>query len=388
MPLNTIREFFRLEAAAGILLVCAAVVAIVLDNSVLAPLYDQLLTLPLTVSIGDAAIDKPLLLWINDGLMAIFFLLVGLELKREAVEGQLSSVSQIVLPGIAAIGGMAVPALVYAGFNWGDEAALRGWAIPAATDIAFALGVLALLGSRVPLAAKIFLTALAIIDDIGAILVIAVFYTADLSVLSLALAGVGLVGLAILNRFKVARLAPYLLIGVLIWIFVLKSGVHATLAGVAVAMAIPVRDIRNPTFSPLNHLEHALHPWVAYGILPVFAFANAGVHLWDISIEAVTEGISLGIAFGLVVGKQVGAFGLAWLAIKFKLAKLPEGCSMLTLYGVCVLTGIGFTMSLFIGGLAFSGPDQATLTRIGIILGSVVSGVLGFLVLKYSLKRA
>lgn len=386
MPLNAIREFFRLEAAAGLILVAAAALALVLDNSPLAPIYDQLLTLPFTVQIGNVGVDKPILLWINDGLMAVFFLLVGLELKREAMEGQLSSFSQVAVPGMAAIGGMAVPASIYAALNWGDPIALQGWAIPAATDIAFALGVLALLGSRVPLALKVFVTAVAIIDDIGAILIIAIFYTADLSTESLGLASLALVAMFVLNRLRVAALAPYILIGMLLWIFVLKSGVHATLAGVAIAFAIPMNDARTGA-SPLRHLEHILHPWVAYCILPVFAFANAGIYVLDLDPADLLHPVPLGIALGLFFGKQIGAFGMAWIAIKLGMGKLPEGCTMPMMYGACILTGIGFTMSLFIGGLAFEGPELAGLTRLGIILGSLASAIVGYSILRVAISR-
>jgi len=302
MPLTAIREFFRWEASAGILLIAAAALALVLDNSPLASLYDQILTLQISVSIGALGISKPLLLWVNDGLMAVFFLLIGLEVKREILEGELSSKDQILLPLVAAIGGMAVPAFIYVAFNWDTPETLKGWAIPAATDIAFALGILSLLGSRIPLSLKVLLTAIAVIDDLGAIVIIAIFYTSNLSMTALILATIAIAGLVTLNRMGVTRIAPYILIGVLLWIFVLKSGVHATLAGVVVGLCIPLNPGKAGRHSPLRHLEHELHPWVAYMILPVFAFANAGLHLLDMPISNLTEPVALGIASGLFIG--------------------------------------------------------------------------------------
>ncbi len=385
--LDAIRQFLKLESSAGILLIAAAVLAIILDNSPFAWLYDQLLTLPFSVSIGTWGLSKPLLLWVNDGLMAVFFLLVGLEVKREILEGELSSKSQILLPAIAAAGGMIVPSGLYAALNWGDPVAIRGWAIPAATDIAFALGIISLLGSRVPVSLKILLTAIAIFDDLGAIIIIAVFYTADLSLLSLAFAAVAIAGLFILNRMRVTRLAPYILIGILLWVFVLKSGVHATLAGVALGLAIPLRAKDAEGHSPLRHLEHILHPWVAFAILPLFAFANAGLPLFEMSFADLQNPVSLGIALGLIAGKQFGVFVPAWLAIKSGLAELPEGTNYLGLYGMSVLTGIGFTMSLFIGSLAFNDPAMAGPVRIGILLGSIVCALLGYIILRKAFAR-
>ena len=392
MSIATIREFLRHEASAGLLLMATAALALVLDNSPLSPLYDRLVATPVSVQVGELEIDKPLLLWINDGLMAVFFLLVGLEIKREVLEGELSSRSQIMLPGIAALGGMAVPAAVYVAINWDNPGLLDGWAIPAATDIAFALGILALLGSRVPVALKVFLLALAIIDDLGAIIIIALYYTADLSLASLAVAAVGAVALVALNRSGVMRLAPYILIGIVMWVGVLKSGVHATLAGVVMAMAIPLRS--GPLRSgkpevepPLKRLEHALHPWVAFGVLPAFAFANAGVSLAGLSLGSFLEPLPLGILLGLFLGKQAGILGAVWLGVRAGLCRLPSGVTWLQIYGVALLAGIGFTMSLFIGTLAFADPSYSAGIRLGVLGGSILSATLGYLVLRLALSE-
>lgn len=382
MPVRAIRNFLKLEASAGIILMFAAAVAIILDNSPLASYYDALLGTKFTIALGEAALSKPLLLWINDGLMAVFFLLIGLEIKREILEGQLSNREQILLPTIAAIGGMVIPALVYAAFNYQDPAALNGWAIPAATDIAFALGVMALLGSRVPLSLKILLTAIAIIDDLGAIIIIAIFYTSGLSFISLVLAAIALIGLVLLNQFKVTALTPYMLIGLLLWVFVLKSGVHATLAGVALGLAIPLRGASAEDHSPLRYLEHALHPWVAYMILPVFAFANAGVSLSGVTLEVMLAPVTLGIAAGLFIGKQIGVFGFCWVAVKSGLCKLPAEVTWRHMHGLSLLAGVGFTMSLFIGTLAFADTQSASAVRLGVISGSILAAVCGYLVLR------
>ena len=387
MALPNLQEFVKLESAGGIVLMAAAVLAIVVVNVGLADYYDLLLTTPAAVQVGGLVIAKPLLLWINDGLMAVFFLLVGLELKREVLQGDLASREQIMLPGVAAIGGMAVPALIYILFNIGDDTAMRGWAIPAATDIAFALGILAILGSRVPVSLKIFLTALAIIDDLGAIVIIAIFYTADLSVTSLALAAIALITLAIVNLSGVQRITPYVLIGTVLWICVLKSGVHATLAGVALAFAIPMRTRDPQNEPPLRRLEHALHPWVAFFVLPVFGFANAGIQLSDIRLGWLVAPIPLGVALGLFVGKQIGVFGGVWLAVKLGVARLPSGATWKMVYGVCLLTGIGFTMSLFIGSLAFDDIARVTFVKVGVLLGSILSGVIGYAVLRAAIRR-
>lgn len=382
---NALARFFQLESASGLLLIAAAVLAMLISNSPFAHFYSSLLDVPVAVQIGALEIAKPLLLWINDGLMAIFFLLVGLELKREVVYGQLATPSQIILPGAAAIGGMLVPALVYVWFNHGDSEAMRGWAIPMATDIAFALGVLALLGSRVPTSLKLFLMTLAIIDDLGAIIVIALFYSSELSSLSLMLAGAALIGLFALNRMGVRQLGPYLLLGLFLWVCVLKSGVHATLAGVALAFFIPVKG-DNPEHSPLATLEHALHGWVAFGILPLFAFANAGVSLEGMSLQSFLQPVPLGIAAGLLLGKTVGVLGLTAIAVFTRMARLPEGANWGQLLGVAVLCGIGFTMSLFVGSLAFT-PDvspYAGQDRMGILTGSLLAAVLGYVICRLS----
>jgi NhaA family Na+:H+ antiporter len=316
--------------------------------------------------------------------MAIFFLLIGLEVKREFMEGELSQFSQVVLPGVAAVGGMVVPALIYVWLNKGDSLALNGWAIPAATDIAFALGILSLLGKRVPISLKIFLLALAIIDDLGAIVIIAVFYSADLSIFSLMLGVVCLVLLVAMNIANVKKVAAYIILGVILWVCVLKSGAHATLAGVALALAIPLKTEDEEGHSLLRHLEHTLHPWVSFAILPVFAFANAGVPLHDFSLANILDPVPLGVLLGLVVGKQIGVFGFSFTCIKLGIASMPERATMLQLYGVSTLCGVGFTMSLFIGMLAFehTGGDYLITHRIGILLGSLISAVLGYGVLR------
>lgn len=387
---TTISSFFKMESAGGICLMLAALAAVIADNSPLKPLYDQLLTLPVEVRVGALQIAKPLLLWINDGLMAVFFFLVGLELKREIVEGELSDISKIVLPGVGAIGGMAIPSLVYVLFNLGDPLALKGWAIPAATDIAFALGILALLGPRVPLSVKIFLTSLAIFDDMGAIVIIALFYTADLSTSALAVVLVCLPVLLVMNSRGVESKSGYIFIGIIMWIAMLKSGVHATLAGVIMAMFIPMKSKTDENFSPLKDLEHDLHPVVAFLILPVFAFANAGVSLTGMEFDQFLHPVPLGIMLGLFVGKPLGIFTLCWAAIKVGVARLPEGMNWYILYGVSTLCGVGFTMSFFIATLAFAQADVALIfnERIGVILGSLLSGVAGYLLLKKGLEKA
>ena len=387
MPVVALKNFLRLESSAGILLVMATVAALLVSNSPLAGVYERLLNVPLVVAIGDLAVDKPLLLWINDGLMALFFFLIGLEVKREVLEGQLSSKDQLLLPVCGALGGFFVPAAIYAFFNWGNPETMDGWAIPAATDIAFALGVLMLLGSRVPIGLKMFLTSIAIFDDIGAIVVIAIFYTQDLSLFALIAGIVGTGSLIVLNRIGVTRIAVYATVGVVVWFCVLKSGVHATLAGFAIACTVPLRT-QNATRSPLRHLEHSLHPWVAYLILPVFAFANAGVSFAGISTDALFGPVSIGIAAGLFLGKQLGVFGVVWLVVKLKLASLPTGSNWLSIYGVALLTGIGFTMSLFIGSLAFERGafDQLAATRVGVLVGSVMSATAGYLLLRHAFQ--
>ncbi|WP_122710932.1 Na+/H+ antiporter NhaA [Pseudomonas viridiflava] len=375
---NTITRFFQLEAAGGLLLIAAAALALIINNSPLSWLYNAFLETPVEARIGALQIAKPLLLWINDGLMALFFLVIGLEVKREVLEGHLSKPSQIVLPGAAAIGGMVVPALIYVALNTGNAEALNGWAIPMATDIAFALGVLALLGKRVPVSLKLFLMTLAIIDDLGAIIVIALVYSGELSQVSLILAAVSIIALIAMNRSGVSRLAPYLLVGLVLWVCVLKSGVHATLAGVVLAFCIPLRTISKA--SPLLTLEHGLHPWVAYGILPLFAFANAGVSLAGVTMESFTHPVPLGIAAGLLLGKTLGVFGLTWLAVKTRMASLPKEANWGHVLGVSILCGIGFTMSLFVGSLAFEPGVSAYAgeDRMGILTGSILSAIIGY----------
>jgi NhaA family Na+:H+ antiporter len=379
---SPLKALLASEAAGGILLMAVAALALVIANSPAAPAYFKLL--------GTYVGGLNVLHWVNDALMAVFFLVVGLEIKREFIEGQLSTWSRRALPGIAALGGMIAPALIYLALTQGDAVAMRGWAIPAATDIAFALGVLALLGPRVPVSLKIFLTALAILDDLGAVAIIALFYTSDLSLPMLGLAGLSIAALVVLNRLNVARLWAYLAIGALLWFFVLKSGVHATLAGVALAMTIPLHGGRGeesdePEHSPLHMLEHKLHPWVSYLIVPIFGFANAGVSFAGMSPASLLAPVPLGIALGLFIGKQVGVFGFAWLAVKTGLGTMPAKANAAQLYGVALLCGIGFTMSLFIGVLAFPGnPELGDATKIGVLLGSVVSAVIGAIVLKLS----
>jgi NhaA family Na+:H+ antiporter len=377
-----VKAFFEHEAAGGIVLLAAALVGLVLMNSPLGGAYDALLHTKVPLGIGAFAVNESLLHIINDGLMAIFFFLVGLEIKRELVVGELSTAKQASLPVIAALGGMLVPALIYAVINWGDPVALRGWAIPAATDIAFAVGVLALLGPRIPAPLKIFLLALAIIDDLGAILIIAFFYTSDLSWAALGLAGVGLAVLALLNHRGVTAIWPYVLIGLLIWACVLESGVHATLAGVATALAVPLAPAPGHSESTLERLELALGPWVRFGVLPLFAFANAGVSLAGITVAQVTSAIPMGIALGLLIGKPVGIFAFSLAAISAKLATKPEGSTWPQIFGVAILGGIGFTMSLFIGMLAFTDAERAAEIRIGVLLGSLASALAGYLVLR------
>jgi len=388
--ISAIRDFLRRESAGGILLVVASVFALVFANSPLSGLYASLLNIPVEIRFGAFQIAKPLLLWINDGLMAIFFFLVGLELKREFVEGELSDLQKISLPALGAIGGMAVPSAIYLLFNAGDPLAVTGWAIPAATDIAFALGILALLGKRVPTQLKIFLVSLAIFDDMGAIIIIALFYTSELSVLALSVAGVCILALALLSRRGVTNLSLYLLIGLVMWASVLKSGVHATLAGVVLALFIPIREDPQTGRSPLREMEHDLHSSVAFIILPLFAFANAGVSLQGLTMAALTAPVPLGIALGLFVGKQLGVFGLCWLGIRLGIARLPQRVNWSQLYGVAILCGVGFTMSLFIGSLAFEDAASPYLyqDRLGIISGSLLSAVVGYLWLRRALGPA
>jgi NhaA family Na+:H+ antiporter len=380
-----------MESAGGLVLMFAAALAIVVANSPLAAYYDLLLDVPVEIRIGALKIAKPLVLWINDGLMAVFFFLVGLELKREILEGELSRPSNVLLPALGAIGGIVVPVGIYVVLNHNDPASLQGWAIPAATDIAFALGILLLLGSRVPVSLKVFLVSLAIFDDVGAIIIIALFYTSELSMLALTVAGSCLLVLSLMAWRGVNSTAAYILVGIVMWTAVLKSGVHATLAGVVLGAFIPMRDSREPDKSPLRELEHDLHSVVAFCILPIFAFANAGVSFAGVGLENLMHPAPLGIAAGLFIGKQLGVFLFCAIAIKLGLARLPDGASWGSLYGVSVLAGVGFTMSLFIGGLAFENvPMNVALLfdeRLGILLGSLLSGILGYLVLHKTLPK-
>ncbi len=382
MLLRALDRFFHHEASGGILLGLSAIAALVVANSALQPTYDWLLNINFAVTLGGEGLEKPLILWINDGLMAIFFFLIGLELKHEIMEGRLKNPRDVVLPGLAAVGGMAVPALVYLIFNWGNPETVGGWAIPAATDIAFALGVLALVGSRVPTALKVFLLTLAILDDLGAIVIIALFYTAELKANYLLYALVPLAGMLWLNLKGAHRVAPILVLGLVLWVLVLKSGVHATLAGVITAFLIPLKDKWGK--SPLHSLEHGLSPYVLFLIVPIFAFANAGVSLEGMVLSDMLAPLPLGIALGLVVGKQLGVFGMTWATVKLGFARLPHGVTWVHIYGLSCLAGIGFTMSLFIGSLSFGDPELMNAVRLGVLSGSLVSGVIGFAVLRLS----
>lgn len=390
MPLRIIQQFLRLEASSGMILLLMAVLAMIAANSPLASYYDALLNTHMGIHIGEAGINKPLLLWINDGLMAVFFFLVGLELKREIVVGELSSPANVVLPGMAAVGGFVMPALVYAFINQGDPANMAGWAIPAATDIAFALGILALLGSRVPKSLKLFLMTLAIIDDLLAIVVIAVFYSGNLSQWHLIASAICIAALALMSWRGVNRAAPYILVGLVFWVMVLKSGVHATLAGVITAFFIPMKNPNQDEPTVLESLEHNLHPYVAYLILPIFGFANAGVSLAGLKLDDVLATVPLGIALGLLIGKLVGVTGMVMIARMFRLAPLPSGAKFSHIIGVALLCGVGFTMSLFIASLAFEagGNHPINTDRLGILIGSIVSGTLGYLVLRFIAPKA
>ena len=383
--MKAIEEFIQNESSSGILLIFTTVFSLVLSNTFMLPLYESFLHIPVEIRIGSLHLDKSLYHWVNDGLMAIFFLLIGLEVKREIIEGHLSSLSQIALPGFAAVGGMVVPAAIYLTFNQNNPLATNGWAIPTATDIAFALGILSLLGNRIPASLKLFLLALAIIDDLGAIVIIAIFYTVELSTVSIISALISLAVLIAFNIFGITKKAAYFIVGTILWVSVLKSGVHATLAGVALAFTIPLnaKDENNHPISPLKDIEHNLHFWVAFFILPLFAFVNAGVNVTEISFSQMSGSVPLGIMLGLFIGKQLGVFGFSWVAIKLKIAKLPEGSNWMQLYGVSVLTGIGFTMSLFIVSLAFEDNSIFQYTdKLAILVGSFMSGMVGYLVLK------
>ncbi|REL35229.1 Na+/H+ antiporter NhaA [Thalassotalea euphylliae] len=382
--MTTIKKFLQLEAAAGLILLFATLLALLVANSALSVYYEMLIQIPAGIHIGGLAINKPILLWVNDGLMAAFFFLVGLELKRELLEGHLSEPKNTLLPIFGAIGGMVIPALIYLALNYHDEVNRIGWAIPAATDIAFALGILMLLGKQVPAALKIFLVTLAIIDDIGAIVIIAVFYTQQIETVPLFISAICLVILTLLNKKGVSDIPAYILIGGILWVAVLKSGVHATLAGVLLAFFIPMRDSKNPDHSPVKQLESSLHSSVAFVILPLFAFANAGIDFRELTSEAITHPITLGIALGLVIGKPLGIMSMCFVAIKLGIARLPTGIGWYHIFGVSVLCGIGFTMSLFIGSLAFetTGSNIIVDERLGILLASFISAILGFMILK------
>jgi NhaA family Na+:H+ antiporter len=386
MFLRALNRFFSHEASGGILLMLSALAAMIVANSALSGLYESVLGAKFSVLINGEGLSKPLILWINDGLMAIFFFLIGLELKREILEGKLKNPSDIILPGVAAIGGMALPALVFVLFNWNIVENISGWAIPAATDIAFALGILALVGSRAPVSLKVFLLTLAILDDLGAIIIIALFYTAELKVDYLFLALLPLAGLLWLNIKGAHRIAPALLLGAIMWYFVLKSGVHATLAGVVTAFCIPLKDKWGK--SPLHSLENGLTPYVLYLIIPIFAFANAGVVLKGMTFNDLLAPLPLGIALGLIVGKQIGVFGLTMLMVKTGIAKIPHGATALHIYGISCLAGVGFTMSLFIGGLGFADAEMMNQVRLGVLSGSIVSGILGYTALMLASRQS
>lgn len=384
-------RFFRLEAASGILLIIATLLALIANNSPLASSYNNFLNIPVAVVVGSLQISKPLVLWINDGLMAIFFLLVGLEIKREVLQGNLASPSQVVLPSVAALGGMLVPAIIYWSFNHHDPQAHSGWAIPMATDIAFSLGVLALLGKSVPTSLKLFLMTLAIIDDLGAIIVIALFYSGQLSLTAIGLAVICVVVLMIFNRLNVKNLGLYLIVGAILWVCVLKSSIHATIAGVVLAFIIPLKvempkeEQGNP---PLIKLEHALSPWVSFFILPLFAFVNAGISFTSVTQDHLFSTVTLGIVLGLLIGKTVGVFSFTWIVVKLGFAKIPKGSNWLLILGVAMLCGIGFTMSLFIGSLSFPvGNEYVGIDRVGILSGSLLSALSGYLLMFWALKK-
>jgi NhaA family Na+:H+ antiporter len=384
---DAVRDFMKLESTGGILLLFASVVALLVANSPLAGFYSELLDTTVAVRVGALSINKPLLLWINDGLMAVFFFLIGLEIKREVMEGELSSFSQIILPGMGALGGMIVPAALYAWLNWGDAVALDGWAIPVATDIAFALALLGVFGSRVPTSLKVFLLTLAIFDDLAAIVIIALFYSGDLAVSSLLVAAVALVIGVVMNRMGVTRTSSYILLGIVLWIAVLKSGVHATLAGVLIAFCVPMRDQQGQ--SPLRTLEHDLHGPVAFAVLPLFAFANAGLSLGGMSVADLAHPVTLGVILGLLVGKPLGILAFVGIAVALRFVQLPNNVSWLQIVGVAFACGIGFTMSLFIAGLAFEhgSGDYFSGDRLGILLGSILSALAAYALLHLSLPK-
>lgn len=387
--MEKLKEFLKSEASGGVLLLVFAFAAIVCTNTSLSDFYFEFLQTIVSVQFGEFALNKPLLLWVNDGLMAVFFTLVGLEVKKELFEGSLSSYKKAIFPAIAAVGGMIVPAIIYWAINQNHPEYHNGWAIPMATDIAFAVGIVALLGTRVPLALKAFLLALAIIDDLGAIVVIAIFYSQEISVQALTIAAIAIIGLVLLNRFKVTSLCAYLVVGLVLWTSVLKSGVHATLAGVIIGFCVPLKGKHGER--PAEELEHILAPWCAYMILPIFAFANAGVYLLEMGMEQLSSPLPLGIALGLIIGKTLGVFGFSYLAVLFRLASLPQGVNFKQIFAIAVLCGIGFTMSMFLASLAFdvseAGESITALARLGILLGSAVSAILGYTLLRMATKQ-
>ena len=389
-PLTNLKRFFKLESTSGLILFLAAILAMLLKNSPVGDWYAGLLTLPVQFRAGDLDLNKPLVLWVNDGLMAVFFFLVSLEIKREILVGHLSKLSNLVLPGAAAVGGMLIPASIFAVMNWGNAADMHGWAIPTTTDIAFSLGVLALFASRVPVSLKIFLMTLAVLDDLGAIVIIALFYSENLSWMSIGIAVAVSICLFGLNRIGIQRTSPYFWLGLILWVSVLKSGVHATLAGVILALAIPLGDASDEQHSPLNKLIHEIHPWVAFAILPLFAFMNAGIVFADFNPSRLFNAVPMGIALGLMVGKPVGIMTFAWITVRLRLATLPEHVNWHQLLGVAFLCGIGFTMSLFLGSLAFQegGVGYSRADRLGIIIGSIASGCIGYWILAKSLPPA
>ena len=379
--MKAIQQFFRAEYSPGILLCVAAILAMIAENSFFRDAYTDFKNLPVIFQFGSFILDKPFILWINDGLMAIFFLFIALEIKRELIEGHLSRKELFILPAIAAVGGLVVPALIYAYINWDYPETISGWAIPAATDIAFALGVLIILGQRVPSALKVLLVAIAIIDDLAAILIIAIFYTEETSLSLLSLGGLGLLVTFLFNRLRLTALTPYLLVGLFIWACILKSGVHATLAGVALGFMIPLKAKNEYGDSPLKVLEHALYPFVSFFIIPIFAFANAGVYLLDLQLSDFLNPVTFGIMIGLLIGKQIGVMGSTYVAIRLGICSLPAGVTWYHYYGMSLLTGIGFTMSLFVGALEFADLEYLSAVRLGVLSGSLLSGGLGVIVL-------
>ncbi|MEW6983495.1 Na+/H+ antiporter NhaA [Colwelliaceae bacterium 6471] len=381
------KKFIQTDASSGIILVLAATLALMLANSMFSSHYSSFLEFPVSITLGTFAISKPLVLWVNDGLMALFFFVVGLEIKRELFYGQLSSPDQIVLPFLAAVAGIIFPALIYVAFNYQDAVAMNGWAIPSATDIAFALGIFVLFGKHLPPSLKLFLLSVAIIDDIGAVIIIAIFYSQDLATNSLIIATIGLVILFIFNRLELSNKTPFILVSIVVWAAVLKSGVHATLAGFAVAWFVPIA--REKAESMSYQIEHGLHPWIAFFVLPLFAFANAGVSLTGANLDELFTPISLGIIGGLFLGKQFGIFAACFIAVKLKLCRLPKDATWGQLYGICLLCGVGFTMSLFIGSLAFEeqGLAYQTQVKVGVLIGSLVSAFAGAMLIRNSSKK-